>query len=867
MLNPYLSRSVPGLALLSVLAVFGCRPSTESRLPPPTDGETQIRWNSEEGENQHLRDTWIAGMHRAAPGTDWKALEAQHRALLQVERQQGAEPDRDGMESLADGYLNGIWHERGSRNQAGSVVATAFDPESEDIWLISAGGSLWKGNLDGKHWEVIREDMTFEGELLHFIPGPSGRRMLAMVNKILHYSDDDGETWVAAEGMTTDYDNWGSRKDPVVVEGAGHTIFLLVQEWLSGPWKSDVGIYMSQDLGQSFTKTWSFQSEDPGRFAMTLVTGTDRVVILEKVNDATTRILELDTETGIPQEAGWNAFFGVGSVGAYVHGVEVGGETRLYTYDSANQFYLSTDMGATWQPLGTVDERPWGVGMLVITVNPDVIFVGGVHCHRSFDGGQTFARFNDWWDYYDNVNGALHADMMYFREFRKKDGTPFYLFSNHGGLNVSYDGVTVDNLGLSGLNVSQYYDVVTDPIDELYIYAGSQDQGFQRALDLWENDQLDFEQAISGDYGHMVFTDYGQRLWMVYPGGWITYWPSPSGGGYTASYEVDSEDESVWIPPLVAHPDPAQNVVFLAGGNDEGGEGSYIIRLAFEGGEIQATQLPFDFKAFSEGEVSAMAFSPHDPNRMYAATTNGYFFTSQDQGQTWEPAVGSVPGGHYLYGSVILPCPVEPDRVYFGGSGYSNAAVWVSEDGGQTFVSMNEGLPATLVLDMAATPDGKLLFAGTESAPYVFVRETGQWYPMSGVTAPLQRYWSVAYLPQQHRVRFGTYGRGIWDFAIDESVSTVSTGGAASTHQGLVYPNPCREPAFSFVLPGLRPGREVDVAAYDIRGNRVFSHRAMATGDGQHLVVPLPSSLPSGVYYLLAGQGGRRWSAAFTTVR
>ena len=39
-----------------------------------------------------------------------------------------------------------------------------------------------------------------------------------------------------------------------------------------------------------------------------------------------------------------------------------------------------------------------------------------------------------------------------------------------------------------------------------------------------------------------------------------------------------------------------------------------------------------------------------------------------------------------------------------------------------------------------------------------------------GVSAPDQTYWSVEYIDEINTARFGTYGRGIWDFVIDEFI-------------------------------------------------------------------------------------------------
>jgi hypothetical protein len=845
------------LALSLLLGLWSCRQASPD-IPAPTGGETIVKMDAEEGGKRKFREAWFEAMHRAAPGTDWRSIEYRNRQDLLQWRKDHAMVRGDGLEVLADGKLTGRWLERGSNNQAGSVITTEFDPVKEEIWLISDGGTLYRGKLSGNNWTVVNQDLPFDGYLLRFIPGPNGRRLLTIIRKVVHYSDDDGMTWTAATGMSTFDNNWGGRKDALVLDDTDHTIFYLVQQWLPGPWMADVGIYMSKDGGETFTRPWSFGNGSLGDFSLCRLEGSDEVLIFQKNGVGATRVWTLDTQTGIPTAGPWNNTFGVGGIDAYLTARKVGDAIRLFTYNSANQLFRSNDLGANWTPLGEIDERPWRVGIHVSEANPNFIMVGGVHCHRSVDGGQTFTRFNNWWDYYANVNHRLHADMMYFKEFRRSNGQPFWLISNHGGLNVTYDGASVINLGLKTLNVSQYYDVVTDPVDEWYIYAGSQDQGFQRTPDTGEDDILDFEQAISGDYGHMVFTGNGQKLWAVYPGGWVTFWPNPRYSGYSATWELESEHESVWIPPLVAHPNPALDVVFMAGGNMHGGPGSHIIRLEHKNGAIEATQLPFDFRAFSGGEVSAMAFSPHDPDRMYAATTNGYFFYSQDQGLNWDVAVGKVPGGQYLYGAVIRPCPVNPQRVYFGGSGYSNPAVLVSENGGATFAAMNQGLPPTLVLDMAIAPDGQMIFAGTETGPFVWLASESQWFPMMGATAPLQRYWSVEYLPQQHRVRFGTYGRGIWDFAIDDIVA-LKRPEPPGQHvaQAGIFPNPVRNGHCQVHLPG-SDGGMTEWSLHDLSGNPVHRRGEWLTGIGP-AVFPIPSGLSAGNYLLSARQGGRQW--------
>jgi hypothetical protein len=108
--------------------------------------------------------------------------------------------------------------------------------------------------------------------------------------------------------------------------------------------------------------------------------------------------------------------------------------------------------------------------------------------------------------------------------------------------------------------------------------------------------------------------------------------------------------------------------------------------------------------------------------------------------------------------------------VIIGGSGYSNPPVYISYDHGANFSPLNEGLPNTLVFELAGTPDDAYFFAATEVGPYVYITEEGTWQDLAGISAPDQTYWSVEFIPELNTARFGTYGRGIWDFIIDDSV-------------------------------------------------------------------------------------------------
>lgn len=58
----------------------------------------------------------------------------------------------------------------------------------------------------------------------------------------------------------------------------------------------------------------------------------------------------------------------------------------------------------------------------------------------------------------------------------------------------------------------------------------------------------------------------------------------------------------------------------------------------------------------------------------------------------------------------------------------------------------------------------KYLFTATDVGPYAYSMETEEWFDIAGLSAPLQQYISVEYLPSEKIIRFVTWFRGIWDF-------------------------------------------------------------------------------------------------------
>ena len=777
------------LLMLGIALLYACTSKniTSTHMPQPTG--TIVNDSQDEGEGNALeRELWIENMHYTAPGQNWRDIERKNAIKKGVQ----TNPTRDnGLVILGDSLYTGEWAEKGSKNQAGSVIAVEYLVDENKIYTISSGGTLWKGDLDGSNWEVINESFIFDSNDLRFIDLPNGnKRMILSIARIPHYSDDMGVTWTASVGVTTSGDFWSrTGKFETITLADGSTRLYCLSKY---DFWTNIDMYVSEDYGQTYQKIRNMFVRDFNRIAFCKPHHGNEILIGRANAPDKMRIDKIDEENidlsflRITDVNLTSVTDQIILIATYQNQ-----DSILYAVQNQNTLMRSNDMGQTWQSTAIFQDAPWDVGFYVSPSNPNAVYYGEVEAHRL--SGSNFQPVNFWWEYYDDVVNYIHADIMSYNEFVDPNGDPFLLIANHGGLSISRDYLqTTRNISLEGLNVSQYYDVVTDPNNSDFAYAGTQDQGFQRSRDMNSPGIVNFDQVISGDYGHLTFSREGQGLWMVFPGGTIYFYNNPQNGFAVDTYEIESVDESSWLPAMAAIPSSTENEILVAGGSIDGGAGSHIIKLNYFGG-ISAEQFPFNFTENSDdGVITSIEVSPINPNIIYAATNNGFFFTSTDGGQNFELGFNAVNNGHFLYGASIYASTINENEVWIAGSGYNGDGVFYSDDFGQNFSLFTEGLPSTLVFEIAANADETQFYAATEAGPYIYLAETQRWEDMSQGYTPAHTYWSVEYIESLDKVRFGTYGRGIWDFEFKAPVS-VNTTSLPLHHFAKVYPNPVQD--------------------------------------------------------------------------
>ncbi len=776
--SPLRSRALFPLVLLLLAPALGCSARPGGRLPQPAAAGSRNDRHAEE-ELGRGRRAWMERIHRAAPGVDWRAINAENGAR-EMER-------RNRLTGLGvSRAAPSPWTEVGSNNLAGRMRSAAIGPDQATLYSGSDLGGVWRGTLAGTDWQPIGDNLYGHVEDLVVVDGISPGDPDVVVVEVdgrLRVTHDGGATWQIPAGAASITSVRGLH----VLQDATHTIVCLGR---AGAWSA---LFASIDRGHTFLQRWSSTPAwdgwlwvpRTGAAASSTLYLLHQGNLLRSTNGGYTfsRLASVSSSASSAVLAGSEA----GSPALYA-AVYTGGQWQLHrSADGGTSFAQVNTLASFWGPLSAS------------ITDQNVVIYGEVEAWRSTNGGAGFAHVNAWYDYYGDPAHKLHADIfgLHCLPHPSLPGSERWYFCTDGG---TYDsdtlGATVNNLSLSGLGVSQYYSTLTSAANPLLIAAGSQDQGYQRGVfvqPLPAGPSTPFTQLISGDYGHLTSAD-GTHAWVfsTYPGFILVQKGESNPSLFYVDYPAGCACE--WMPPVAA--DPLAPTAFFFCGD----------RLWRYTKGVFSTWSPAlhssqTFTAGGGAFLTALAFAPTDAQRAYAVNEAGWVYVSTDHGVTWTSPLPGAPAGQYFYGQAIAVHPTDPLECVVGGSGYSASGVIRTIDGGQTWQPLTNGLPQTLVNGLAYSCDGSGdIHAATDAGAYRYDRAAGAWTNAMDVHAPITNWWSVEAVRNEGKMRFGTYGRGIWDYRVPDpsgcAVWNYGYGEIGSTGQLAVIAATGGDPSF-----------------------------------------------------------------------
>jgi hypothetical protein len=770
--SPFRKAVFAAVTLLLVLTAGGARHSFFPKPAPDPAGGSVVhgRWleaglppargeEEEEGEGSDRERLlrWLESRHRAAPGFDWRAIEAENlRASLDFIRKEKT----SGKARAA----KPVWRERGPLNQTGATALVAFRPDGKTILVGTSQGGVFSGTPGS--WKRLTD--TLGGYLHGLLVSEKPEIWAAAVSGLndgrVYVSRNRGAAWSPAKGLPPLV-----FIDEMIQDGGNHrVIYMLGRIGVENGSVRPI-IARSRDGGLSFAEVWRGESsERPGLWTSRIAAGPLYLVSQGQ--------LFLSNDQG-------SSFSPLGQVTSpfdkYVilRGSEAGAPT-LYAATgrtTPETLHVSEDGGGTWesrfQLTGTsyygLDARFAG-GIAASIRDPNLVLFGNADTFRSTDSGRTFERVSQWYDYYDSPSDRLHADINGI-QFVIDHGQEKVFLSTDGGTYLSTNGgLDVRNITETGLPSGQFYSTWSSASNPDLFLVGSQDQGLQLSIPVIGRTgaALSNTQLISGDYSGLASATHDMtNVFAIYPtstaasGQLMLFRPRGPNG-------VEGELVATDIPPLTqtgffassaADPDdPA--TVYVAG--------DHIWKMQYLGnGRFSQSRLPQNFSPNNSDYVSALAIAPSDHSLWYATTAEGRLWYSRDHGNTWSESDTTQAEAPTGSNGALAVSAVDPFTCFAGGSGYGNPSIWVTHDGGVNWSPMANGLPSTTVWGLgfegSATP---ALYAATETGPFVLDAGSSTWRSLLGGGAPSGRYFSVEGVPSAKLVRFGTYSRGVWDY-------------------------------------------------------------------------------------------------------
>ena len=743
----------------------------------------------EEMQKDSLRKIYQKELYFAAEGTNVDSIRSVNRQnnYRQKEAMRSQTTFRSG-ETFANGLIEATWHERGPVNEAGDMREIDFFPATEALYGISTVGHLWKGSLNGLSWTLLNDGIQFEPDEIEVLPHNGGTRIFAIFgtgvdDKKIRFSDDEGQTWTTGTGFSF-YDHWG-RGRRLLSLSDNQTLYYLVNTWSGSPWGSVVQLYKTTNKGVTYTKVWQ---------SSTGYAGNSDEVDLWKPYDSDQMYL-IDNKTQQFYEVTHNFGTGATTISSPVaygsQGVATGaihvsgrynstlGDYELFICLGANNNVYKTVNGSTWTFVSTASTNVWRKAWLADPDNNN-LYAGGFQLNKTSNGVNWAEQYAQWWEYYKNTptkKDSMHVDIMNLDYFKKSNGTPFIIILNHAGIHVTYDHfATTKNLGLNNLNAVTLYDQTT--ASDGFLYCGAQDKGnFKYGGNSTANfNQLSTDNMSTADGMLGVFFNSDQSFYAMIQNGTLFCFKDRNVNAYS-SFSIPGPDKPGWINPMVATPDFSDHKAYVAGGNLSGGSGSYLITadVNISGGVTwQNTQFNYNFKTHSNdgsSVIKAIGVSFADPDRIYVSTQDATFFSSINAGTSWTKHTTAGLSATMIPWDIITSA-ANADEVFICGTGFSNPGVYRSMDGGATFSVLGGNLASATFYEMALSDTEEYLFAATSEGPYVYAFATATWYSLIGAETPIVDFNTVDNLGD-NIIRFGTYGRGVWDLELNNVVLPV----------------------------------------------------------------------------------------------
>ncbi len=628
---------------------------------------------------------------------------------------------------------SGWTHTSGWNPGTGRLSAMAIHPANPNIIYVgSPGGGLWKSTNAGANWAPLTDNNSLWMSIFAITIDPADQNIIYVGTStgLLLKSTNAGSSFANTGAGPS-----GTIRKILIHPSSTNIVFATATN----------GIWRSINAGTSWIQVHTSNKEDiefkPDNVNIMYASGSDVVRSTDNGVSWTT----LGAAQGIT-----NTGRTLVSVSAadpnVVYAVQASGSLfgRMYRSSDAGLNFITTVVGNPasgtnyfgYSPngTGTTGQATYDMGMDVSPTDANDVYIAGIICWRSVNGGTSFTALTIW--SYPNSLGYNHADVHGLFWI----GGILYSISD-GGIYKSIDnGDNWTDLS-PGLTIRQFYRMSNSQTNANVITGGAQDNGSvtRQASGNWA-DWLgaDGMEGLVSPVNHL-------NLWGTSQNGAI--YRSTNGGNSYSGLSQPSSGQ--WVTPLAIHP---TNQTILYGGWT---------------GVYKSINSGTNWTNISGGTITTtladLAVAPSDPNFIYASNGATLYVTTNDGG-SWN--IRTAPSTI----NDITVDPTNPSKIWIACNSATNR-IFVSTDAGATFTNISANLPAitarTVIVD-DNTPRG--IYVGMNIGVYYKTEADANWADYS-LNLPLVAINELEIQKASGKIRVATYGRSIWESSVATSAN------------------------------------------------------------------------------------------------
>ena len=429
------------------------------------------------------------------------------------------------------------------------------------------------------------------------------------------------------------------------------------------------------------------------------------------------------------------------------------------------EIYRSDDEGTTWER--THDDyidgvySSYGYYFGQIRVSPhdsDRLYVLGVPVIKSMDGGASWESING-----DNVHSDHHALWLN----PNRDG--HLILGNDGGINISYDDGE-RYIKCNSPALGQFYYVAVDMAEPYNVYGGLQDNGvwmgpntYQASTRWHGSGQYPYRSIYGGD-GMQVAIDTRDNE-TVYTGlqfGNYSRLNTRTGDRTSITPRHELGDRPLrwnWQTPI--HLSQHNQDILYMGSNKlhrsmDRGDNFVAISGDLTRGGIKG-DVPY-------GTLTTIHESPLRFGLLYTGSDDGLVHVSKDGGASWTQINDGLPANRWV--ARIQASAFVEGRVYAVLNGYRwddfTPYAYVSENYGETWRPIGEDLPMEPLNVIKEDPANEhILYVGSDHGLYVSL-DRGESFMLMDNGLPAAAVHDVVIHPREKDIIVGTHGRSMY---------------------------------------------------------------------------------------------------------